>query len=70
VSRKVSGYAVPHFQVVLGGQWTNNAGSYGLPMVAIPSKNIPDLVERKPQARRKLSAIHQAHLQSRGAQAG
>lgn len=46
VSRKVLGYAVPHFQVVLGGQWTNNAGSYGLPMVAIPSKNIPDLVER------------------------
>ena len=31
VSRKVSGYAVPHFQVVLGGEWTNNAGSYGLP---------------------------------------
>ena len=46
VSRKVSGYAVPHFQVVLGGEWTNNAGSYGLPMVAIPSKNIPELVER------------------------
>ena len=46
VSRKVSGYAVPHFQVVLGGEWTNNAGSYGLPMVAVPSKNIPDLVER------------------------
>jgi len=46
VSRKVSGYAVPHFQVVLGGEWTHNAGSYGLPMVAIPSKNIPELVER------------------------
>src|SRR5262245_16641415 len=46
VSRKVSGYAVPHFQVVLGGEWTHNAGSYGLPMAAIPSKNIPDLVER------------------------
>jgi sulfite reductase (ferredoxin) len=46
VSRKVSGYAVPHFQVVLGGEWTSNAGSYGLPMIAIPSKNIPDLVER------------------------
>src|SRR5439155_5918717 len=46
VSRKVSGYAVPHFQVVLGGEWTNNAGSYGLPMIAIPSKNIPELVDR------------------------
>ncbi|MCI0419613.1 MAG: nitrite/sulfite reductase [Acidobacteria bacterium] len=46
VSRKVSGYAVPHFQVVLGGEWTHNAGSYGLPMMAIPSKNIPAVVER------------------------
>jgi sulfite reductase (ferredoxin) len=46
VSRKVSGYTVPHFQVVLGGEWTNNAGSYGLPMQAIPSKNIPEVVSR------------------------
>lgn len=46
VSRKVGGYAVPHFQVVLGGQWENNAGSYGLPIVAVPSKNIPGVVER------------------------
>ncbi len=46
VSRKVGGFAVPHFQVVLGGQWTQNAGSYGLPIVAIPSKNVPDVVSR------------------------
>ena len=46
VSRKIAGYTVPHFQVVLGGEWTNNAGSYGLPMVAIPSKNIPEAVSR------------------------
>jgi sulfite reductase (ferredoxin) len=46
VSRKVGGYAVPHFQVVLGGEWTNNAGSYGLPIVAVPSKNIPEVVTR------------------------
>jgi sulfite reductase (ferredoxin) len=46
VSRKISGFAVPHFQVVLGGQWENNAGSYGLPVVAIPSKNIPQAVAR------------------------
>lgn len=46
VSRKVGGYAVPHFQVVLGGEWTHNAGSYGLPIVAIPSKNIPEAVSR------------------------
>jgi len=46
VSRKIAGYAVPHFQVVLGGQWENNAGSYGVPVVAIPSKNIPHVVTR------------------------
>jgi sulfite reductase (ferredoxin) len=46
VSRKFSGYAVPHFQVVLGGEWENNAGSYGLPVLAVPSKNIPRVVTR------------------------
>lgn len=46
VSRKIGGYAVPHFQVVLGGQWENNAGAYGLPVVAVPSKNIPHVVTR------------------------
>ena len=46
VSRKIAGYAVPHFQVVLGGEWEHNAGSYGLPVVAIPSKNIPEVVTR------------------------
>jgi sulfite reductase (ferredoxin) len=46
VSRKIAGYAVPHFQVVLGGQWEKNAGSYGLPIVAVPSKSIPQVVSR------------------------
>ncbi|HEY7490990.1 MAG TPA: nitrite/sulfite reductase [Candidatus Tectomicrobia bacterium] len=46
VSRKVGNHAVPHFQVVLGGQWTENAGAYGLATMAIPSKNIPAVVER------------------------
>jgi sulfite reductase (ferredoxin) len=45
VSRKVGDYTVPHFQVVLGGQWTQNAGSFGLPIGAVPSKNIPDVIE-------------------------
>jgi sulfite reductase (ferredoxin) len=46
VSRKMSGYAVPHFQVVLGGEWEHNGASYGLPVIAIPSKNIPEVVQR------------------------
>ncbi|HUZ46678.1 MAG TPA: nitrite/sulfite reductase [Terriglobia bacterium] len=46
VSRKMAGYAVPHFQVVLGGEWAHNGGSYGMPIVAIPSKNIPEVVTR------------------------
>jgi sulfite reductase (ferredoxin) len=46
VSRKMAGYAVPHFQVVLGGEWEHNGASYGLPVIAIPSKNIPEVVSR------------------------
>ncbi len=46
MSRVKNGYAVPHFQVVLGGQWSSNAGSYGLAIGAIPSKNIPEVVDR------------------------
>lgn len=46
VSRTRNGYAVPHFQMILGGQWDHNAGSYGLPQVAIPAKRIPEAIER------------------------
>lgn len=46
VSRKMAGFTVPHFQLILGGEWTRNAASYGLPVMAIPSKNIPAVVER------------------------
>ena len=46
VSRKSGMHAVPHFQVVLGGQWSENAAAYGLATVAIPSKNIPEVVKR------------------------
>ncbi len=43
-SRTFKGYKVPHFQVVLGGQWKNNAGTFGMAMGAVPSKNIPKVV--------------------------
>ncbi len=46
VSRNVNGRRVPHFQVVLGGQWRHNAGSFGLAIGAVPSKRIPDVVTR------------------------
>jgi sulfite reductase (ferredoxin) len=42
----VANRKVPHFQVVLGGQWQNNAGAYGLPLVRIPSKRIPEVIDR------------------------
>ncbi|MCH9034636.1 MAG: nitrite/sulfite reductase [Planctomycetes bacterium] len=45
VNRIVNGYQVPHFQVVLGGQWEENGGAYGLPIAAIPSKRIPDALD-------------------------
>jgi sulfite reductase (ferredoxin) len=46
VSRTVGGRRVPHFQLVVGGQWTNNAGSYGLAIGAVPSKRVPEVVKR------------------------
>jgi sulfite reductase (ferredoxin) len=46
VSRKIGGTAVPHFRVLLGGQWDNNGGSYGLTIGAVPSKRIPEFVDR------------------------
>lgn len=45
-NRTIKGFKIPHFQVVVGGQWEENAGSYGLPIVAIPSKRIPDALDR------------------------
>lgn len=46
VSRHVGSYNVPHFQVLLGGQSTENAAAYGLAIGAIPSKNVPEAVMR------------------------
>jgi sulfite reductase (ferredoxin) len=46
VSRKMAGFTVPHFQLILGGEWTRNAASYGLPVIAVPAKNIPGVVTR------------------------
>jgi sulfite reductase (ferredoxin) len=46
VSRNKDGYTVPHFQVIVGGEWTNNGGSYGLAIGAVPSKNVPAVVDR------------------------
>ncbi len=46
VARNVNGRRVPHFQLVVGGQWTQNAGSYGLAIGAIPSKRVPEAVKR------------------------
>ena len=46
ISRKKDGRLMPHFQVVLGGKWSENAGSYGLATLAIPSKRIPEVVRR------------------------
>ncbi len=43
-SRTVGGFSVPHFQVMLGGQWSENGASYALAMGAVPSKRVPELV--------------------------
>jgi sulfite reductase (ferredoxin) len=44
-SRRRDNRTVPHFQVVLGGKWQENAASYGLPVGAVPSKAVPGLLD-------------------------
>jgi sulfite reductase (ferredoxin) len=46
VSRNVNGRRVPHFQLVIGGEWTHNGGAFGLAIGAIPSKRVPTFVKR------------------------
>ncbi len=45
-SRTINSHKVPHFQVVLGGQWTENAAAYGLAMGSVPAKSIPSVLDR------------------------
>ncbi|MGB0386241.1 MAG: nitrite/sulfite reductase [Ardenticatenaceae bacterium] len=44
-SRRRDGRRMPHFQVVLGGQWQENGGSYGLAVGAVPSKAAPSVLD-------------------------
>ncbi|MGB9604351.1 MAG: nitrite/sulfite reductase [Bryobacteraceae bacterium] len=46
ISRNRYGYAVPHFQLLLGGDRSHNAGSYGLAIAAIPAKKVPEALQR------------------------
>jgi|HigsolmetaGSP11D_1036233.scaffolds.fasta_scaffold00761_10 Sulfite reductase, beta subunit (hemoprotein) len=46
VSRKVGGTTVPHFRVLLGGQWENNGAAYGQTIGGIPSKRVPEFIDR------------------------
>ena len=36
---------MPHFQVMLGGMWTKNGGSYALAMGSVPSHRVPELID-------------------------
>ena len=44
INRNVKGFQVPHFQVILGGKFHDNAGEYGLAIGAVPSKRVPEAV--------------------------
>ncbi len=44
INRNVKGFQVPYFQVVLGGKFHDNAGEYGMPIGAVPSKRVPEAV--------------------------
>ena len=66
-TRTIANRKVPHFQVVLGGKWQDNAGAYGLAIGTVPSKKVPDVIEtitsalrQRTQGNRTLSRLHQA----------
>jgi sulfite reductase (ferredoxin) len=44
INRNVKGFQVPHFQVILGGKFHDNASEYGVPIGAVPSKRVPEAV--------------------------
>jgi sulfite reductase (ferredoxin) len=44
INRNVNRFQVPHFQVILGGKFHDNAGEYGVAIGAVPSKRIPEAV--------------------------
>jgi sulfite reductase (ferredoxin) len=44
INRNVKGFQVPHFQVILGGKFHDNAGEYGVPIGPVPSKRVPEAV--------------------------
>ena len=72
VSRTVNGYTVPHFQVVLGGKWADNAGAYGLAIGAVPSRRVPDALKRITErfvAERQGGEMFQAFVQRIGKRA-
>jgi sulfite reductase (ferredoxin) len=45
-SRTVGNHRVPHFHLILGGQWDKNAANYGQSLGAIPSKRAPEVVDK------------------------
>jgi hypothetical protein len=46
VSRMIGSRRVPHFQLVVGGQWSENGRAFGLAIGAIPSKRAPEAALR------------------------
>ena len=46
VSRSVNQRKVPHFQIILGGRWEQNAGSYGLGIGSVPARVVPEALHR------------------------
>jgi sulfite reductase (ferredoxin) len=53
VSRKIGGATVPHFRVLMGGEWENNGATFGLTIGAVPSKRIPEFIDHVTQRYQK-----------------
>ncbi|MEM6925796.1 MAG: nitrite/sulfite reductase, partial [Myxococcota bacterium] len=45
VNRSAGQRRVPHFQLVVGGRWSDNGGAFGMRIAAYPAKRIPEVVD-------------------------
>jgi sulfite reductase beta subunit-like hemoprotein len=44
--RRVNGRQVPHYRLLLGGRIGENGAAFGVPVAAVPARNVPAAVER------------------------
>lgn len=45
-AKKINGILVPHYEMMMGGRISEGEAVFGVPVIKIPAKNVPDAVQR------------------------